>query len=153
MRVLGGPTDPDSDPDFNPSAYQFGGADELLKPDTKPVYGGKNDPGRPVYGGKNDPGRPVYGGKGDPENRPKLGGRGDPDHRRGSDPRKQSSKDSTREDLPEEIRKNECDEEVQFNFVKFKFNKGVILMMSSLSLLTVSKEAIDFSSKQSSRMS
>ena len=142
MRVLGGPTDPDSDPDFNPSAYQFGGADELLKPDTKPVYGGKNDPGRP-----------VYGGKGDPENRPKLGGRGDPDHRRGSDPRKQSSKDSTREDLPEEIRKNECDEEVQFNFVKFKFNKGVILMMSSLSLLTVSKEAIDFSSKQSSRMS
>ena len=142
MRVLGGPTDPDSDPDFNPSAYQFGGADELLKPDTKPVYGGKNDPGRP-----------VYGGKGDPENRPKLGGRGDPDHRRGSDPRKQSSKDSTREDLPEEIRKNECDEEVQFNFVKLKFNKGVILMMSSLSLLTVSKEAIDFSSKQSTRMS
>ena len=142
MRVLGGPTDPDSDPDFNPSAYQFGGADELLKPDTKPVYGGKNDPGRP-----------VYGGKGDPENRLKLGGRGDPDHRRGSDPRKQSSKDSTREDLPEEIRKNECDEEVQFNFVKLKFNKGVILMMSSLSLLTVSKEAIDFSSKQSTRMS
>jgi len=101
VRVLSGPTDPDSNPNFNPSGYKFGGADELFeKPAEKPKYGGNNDRGKPRFGGKNDPEKPVFGGK------------GDPDHRRGSDPRKQSSKDSTREDMPNDVRMNECDKEV-----------------------------------------
>lgn len=95
VHVLGagGPSDPDNDPNF-----KIGGADELFEPE-RPIYGGESDRSGPTFGGKNDPGRPVL----------PLGGKGDPDHRRGSDPRKQSSQDATREHMPEDVTRNECD--------------------------------------------